>query len=378
MRAMAEPRRVYLHIGQQKTGTSYLQSVYFENADAVTAQGVDLVPPTKRQMFRLMLVVRERVNLDHDPATIVGALARFSEQLAKAPAARALLSDESFASCQPEQAERLVAACHDREVHVVVTTRDIARQMPSAWQQSIKSSGTETYADYLQRLRAREGSARPGRTWLHLDAAVLVRRWRELVPAEQIHVVTVPHSSADPTELLRRYSGVLGVDPTGFTTETARPNPGLGRVQAEVLRRMNEGLDQDISYRQLYGAVGKRFFGETILAAQGGDKTRVPASLESWVREVSERSIDHLGSGGYDIVGSLDDLRSPASAFSTADEHPPTEDEVRDVALQTLTDLLNHRLATTESQRRTQHTKPGQGKGTGQGNAKGKGKAKGA
>ncbi len=69
-------RRLYLHIGLQKTGTSYLQSIMWRNQDLLRELGLDLVPPSKRETFHLMLDVRERYRPEFDPPAVATALQR--------------------------------------------------------------------------------------------------------------------------------------------------------------------------------------------------------------------------------------------------------------------------------------------------------------
>jgi hypothetical protein len=73
---MPPARRLYLHIGLQKTGTSYLQKIMWANQDRLREQGLDLVPPSKRATFNLMLDVRERYNPTFDPPEVATALSR--------------------------------------------------------------------------------------------------------------------------------------------------------------------------------------------------------------------------------------------------------------------------------------------------------------
>ena len=77
---MPAPRQVYLHLGLQKTGTSYLQGVMRRNQDLLAEQGLDLVPAGRRESFELMLLVRGRYNPDRDPASVGGALDRFTAE----------------------------------------------------------------------------------------------------------------------------------------------------------------------------------------------------------------------------------------------------------------------------------------------------------
>src|SRR5688572_26930959 len=150
---MPATRQVYLHLGLQKTGTSYLQGVMRRNRNTLAEQGLDLVPEGRRESFELMLLVRCRYNPDRDPASVSKALDRFTAGLERARGTRALLSQESLAACRRAQVRTVVEACGDREVHVVLTVRDLARQVPSTWQQELKAARTVTYERWLERLQ---------------------------------------------------------------------------------------------------------------------------------------------------------------------------------------------------------------------------------
>src|SRR5215210_7894517 len=139
---MPTSRRLYVHIGMQKTGTSYLQAAMLRNRTVLKEQGLDLVPPSKREAFELMLLVRDRYKPTLDPPSVADSLTRFSALLERAAGSRALISQESLQVAGPHQIRRLLDACGDREVHVIVTVRDLARQLPSSWQQLLKGGGT--------------------------------------------------------------------------------------------------------------------------------------------------------------------------------------------------------------------------------------------
>ena len=85
---MPTSRRLYVHIGLQKTGTTYLQAVMLGNRDRLAAQGLVLVPPTKKEAFQLMLLVRDRYQPGRDPAVVADALARFESRLGRTTAPR--------------------------------------------------------------------------------------------------------------------------------------------------------------------------------------------------------------------------------------------------------------------------------------------------
>jgi len=351
---MPPSRRLYLHVGLQKTGTSYLQSVMWLNQDLLRDLGLDMVPPSKRATFHLMLDVRGRYDLDFDPPDVTRALARLGGQLAAATQPAALISEESLASATEPQIRRLLEACGDREVHLVLTLRDLARQIPSAWQQALQSGATVSYAEYFRRLYANEGKART-RVWANKDVAAILERWSAQVPAERIHLVTVPPPGSPHHTLLERYTRVLGVDWQRLDRDVERSNESIGRVQAELVRRINARLEPAFRSRDVYGDIGKRYFAVRVLGPQGGEKLRVPREHEEWCRDVSQRFVDAIVKGGYQVEGDVLDLIPTAEAFG--DEPRITQRQVAEASVAALTTMLTDdmtRLRARRTRRRGQ------------------------
>ena len=341
---MPPSRRFYVHIGLQKTGTSYLQGVMLANRDRLAAQGLALVPPTKKESFELMLAVRDRYQPGRDPDSVADALERFERMLGRTSAPRLLLSQESLSAATPAQVQRFLGACGSVEVHVVITVRDLARSVPSAWQQDLRSGRTWAYPRYLRRLQRMESSGSGRHPWIQLDPPTVLARWASELPEGRIHVVTVPPSGGPPSLLLERFCRVLDVDPAGWAQVETPGNTSLGRVQAEVLRRVNRELPDDVLRRQVYGGVGKRFFAGAVLSEQASRKILVPKQFRPWCEEVSSRQVAALQAAGYHVEGTLADLHCPDSAF-TDEEDEPREREVATAAVAALARMLTMRAS---------------------------------
>jgi len=360
-------RKLFLHIGLQKTGTSYLQSVFWQNKSELRAQGLDMVPGTLRRTFWLMLDVRGRVDPGFDAQHVGRSLERLPGQLAGAEGPRALTTEESLAPSTSDQIERLLAACGDREVHVVVTVRDLARQIPSSWQQDLQAGSHQRLADHLDRLRetwvASNDPDNPHGPWRQKNAASVAARWARHVPPERIHVVTVPPSGSAPDELLRRFCQVLGVDHTRLADDRTRPNEALSHVAAELLRRVNQGIEPALLRRDIYGTVGKRYFAIRVLGDEDGDKITLPVELEPWCRSVAEEQVAALRAGGYRVVGDLADLLPVASSFSDRSVEP-TDAELVPAATRALSQLLSDQLVRRRDEKQAnQASRTGQAPG---------------
>jgi hypothetical protein len=344
-------RRLYLHIGLQKTGTSYLQSIMWRNQELLRELGLDLVPPSKRETFHLMLNVRDRYRPEFDPPAAASALQRLPGQLASASRPKALISEESLAPASDPQIRDLLVACAERDVHLIVTLRDLGRQIPSAWQQTLQAGQSLPYAEYLRRLRKNEdtGSAK---LWGSKDVAGILERWSGHVPADRIHLVTVPPQGSPQGLLLERYCRVLGVDPERLDRDVERSNESVGRIQAELLRRVNARLAPEFRTRDVYGDIGKRYLAVRVLGPQGGDKLRVPREHEEWCRDVSQRYVDAIVKGGYPVEGDVLDLVPTASSF--ADEPRVTNRQVADASVAALTTMVTDDMTSLRARRAKQ------------------------
>lgn len=335
-------RRLYLHIGLQKTGTSFVQRVLWDSQEALDASGVSLVPATKLAMFRLMLDVRGRFDPAIDPPAVGEAVARFPRQLDRARDT-ALVTQESLSAATPEQVDRLLAAARDREVHVIVTARDLGRLVPSAWQQTLQSGRSRSLPGYLARLAATDGQ--DARIWATMDLPRILARWSARVPAERIHVVTVPPPGAPPRELLDRFCSVVGIDTSVLTVdEGSRANRGLRWEQAEVLREVNRLLPEEVRRRDVYGDVVKRYFAVSVLGGAQGTPIRLPADRRRWCTSIAERHIAAVRDGGYRVVGDLDELLPVPAAFAE-DAGRPDDARVAAVAAEAIAAMLTDRAA---------------------------------
>lgn len=317
------PRRVYLHIGSPKTGTTYLQDVLWSQRATAASQGLRLAGGRFFDHFLATLDVRGLADAPQQPPRAVGAWGRLVKDACTGPG-DALISHELFAGATPEQAGAAMAAFpSDVEVHLILTVRDLARQIPAEWQEHVKHRYTKSLASFCRRLRRdTEGSSW---FWRVQDYARLLERWGADLPREHVHVVTVPPRGADPKLLWERFSGLLGLDPDSFDARSAVGNTSLGYEQVEVLRQVNRRLGDDIAIPGPYPRVVKEIYAQQILAARPGSSLRVDAATYQFARTRSIEVAAALGALGVDVVGDLDDLVPPPRRERGELEDPSAE-----------------------------------------------------
>ncbi|MGH3156527.1 MAG: hypothetical protein ACRDNF_08155, partial [Streptosporangiaceae bacterium] len=306
----AQPR-VYLHIGEPKTGTTFLQQVMWRNRGELAAHGVLLPGHHPQDHYRASQDLRGIPKLASDPAgSWTGEWEILASQAKQAPKA-AVISHELFSAADAEQAGRAVTSLQPAEVHVVLTVRDMATLLPAEWQETVKHRNAREWQDWLQDVIDRESSDADRRQWwfwrVH-DTLAILDIWARYLPAERIHVITVPPRGSSTTLLWERFASLLDVDPASVDVTRARPNTSLSLPQIEFLRRLNMTLPEEVPdwfyMWNVKEAVAHRF--ESSRA--GGDRLTLPADRMPWAEQQGKTLVSALGEADYDVVGDVDEL----------------------------------------------------------------------
>ena len=323
-----QARRVFLHVGSPKTGTTFLQNVLWSQRQKAAEQGVLLPLQRFGDHYLASLDVRGLSGRKEHPARALGIWDRLVKE-ARAWPGTTLVSHELFASATAEQAAKAIASFgDDTEVHVVLTTRDLVRQIPAEWQEHVKHRSTKTLPEFVDELRADvEGTSW---FWRVQDFADVVDRWGRTLPASRVHVVTVPAAGADPGTLWDRFATLIGLDPDSFDTRQSRSNTSLGVEQAELLRRVNAELGDRVRLPGPYPLVVKNVLAHRILAARKGTPLGLDAEASDFAVQRSTQIAEQLRRAGVDVVGSLHELvpdlaLARATATDAAYAQPPED-----------------------------------------------------
>lgn len=341
---MTEPeRRIILHVGLPKSGTTYLQSGLREHRKELARRGVRVFKDSREVMFRAALDVRgNHRRWGRERSEVAGMWERVCRKAGQHDGST-VLSHEILAAADEEQAAAaravLARAAPDHEVHLVLTVRDFARQLVAEWQEEVKGGDIRSYADYWARAerRIRAGDHR-ARVWAAQDVPDVVRRWGAGLPASQVHLVTCPPRGADPDELWRRWSAATGLPLDDLAPRAAETNAGLGVTEIALLRRVNTALDGRLPQPR-YGTAVKGALTRELLAARASRRPLIPRAGHELAVELAERWTGQIGAAGWQVHGDLADLHPGPWAACPAPDEVSAED-VADAAAWVIADLL--------------------------------------
>ncbi|HET7736178.1 MAG TPA: hypothetical protein VFK52_09410 [Nocardioidaceae bacterium] len=304
-------RRVFLHIGAMKTGTTYLQKVMLRNREALADAGV--LFPVGPGGWRLQVDgVRYLTGANAGETTRLHERAweNLRWQLLDHPAT-SVVSMEFLSFADVATAGEFVSRLDGAEVHVVLGLRDTSRIVPALWQESARNHGIQPWHRFLADLTA-EPVDRSTRAWKRFlrgqDVPRMLEAWLAHVPAERLTVVTVPPRGSAPDLLWRRFAGVVGLDPAVASDLPTPANESLGHASAELARRVNQAIGDDRS-RSVHRA-STAVLAKTVLVRRNQDEepVRGDASLREFGARWNRVVRDAVVEAGVHVAGDLDDL----------------------------------------------------------------------
>lgn len=334
-------KRVLLHVGTPKTGTSYLQDVLFRNRDLLASQGV-LYPADRFDGQFLAALDLMRLPWGGLETEAVGAWDELARRV-RGWNGTAIVSHEILATASRTQIRRALESLGhpDREVHVVLSVRDLVRQVPAEWQENVKHRRTLSYEGFLEQIQDPERKGRLA-TWFWgvQEIPDILDRWGAEVDPSRVHVVTVPRPGAPPTLLWERFAAAFGLDQLTLDLHAERANPSMGVPETALVRRINQAANDIVDPADYRPLVRELLAHQTLSQRTGSPRLAVPPDVWAWADELSRAWVEEVRRRGYDVVGDLADLEPAPVSSVYADPDRPDEREVADAAVDAITALL--------------------------------------
>ena len=340
-RGGAMTRRVLLHVGTPKTGTSYLQDVLFRNAKPLAAAGIRY-PAHRFDAHFLAALDLMRMPWGGLEAEAIGAWDALAAQVREHDGT-SIVSHEILATASRTQVGRALESLghgDGTEIHVLLSVRDLVRQIPAEWQENVKHRSQITYGSFLEQIQDPDRASRIGSWfWGVQEIPDILDRWGHALPPERIHLVTVPPPGGAPELLWKRFSQAFGLDGLDLDLEVERSNPSLGVPETALIRRINAAAHRQLPPADYRPLVRELLAHQTLSQRTRTPRLGLPPALQPWVAELTDAWVAEVRRRGYDVVGDLDDLvGTPPAQWSDPDK--PVEAQVARAGVDAIRALL--------------------------------------
>jgi hypothetical protein len=335
-------RKVLLHVGTPKTGTSYLQHVLHHNRRLLHRHGITY-PADRFDAHFLAALDLMRMPWGGLETQAIGAWDRLAASVRRARG-DVIVSHEILATASRAQIGRALESLgHDRdsEIHLVLSVRDLVRQIPAEWQENVKHRAALSYGAFLAQIQdpRREGRI-PTWFWGVQEVPDILDRWGHDLPPEHVHVVTVPPAGGSPDLLWKRFVEAFGLDGIDLQLDDERVNPSLGAAETTLIRRINRAANEELEPAYYRPLVRELLAHRTLSRRTATPRLALPPDVHPWAAALEESWIAEITARGYDVIGDLDDLRGGPPAQDYADPDHPDEALVSGAAVDALKAVL--------------------------------------
>jgi hypothetical protein len=280
-------------------------------------------------------VVREDPRIDRRGPEAAGAWDRLVSEVLAWPGT-AIISHEFFAAADAEQAARAMQQLGGAEAHVVVTARDTLSLVTARWQEYVKNGSTVPIDGYPTR---EDTSPHNEWDWGTLDLADVLDRWGATLPPERVHVLTLPRPGTPRDELWLRFARLVGIDAARCDSSDGVRNESLGVVEVELLRRVNADL-VDFNSALDRGNWIRSYLAQGKLVPRKGEKFWPSPARVDELRVRGDRAVEVVKQRGYDVIGDVEDLRTPARLPERRHPDSVTETEMLEAATATIAAMM--------------------------------------
>ncbi|WP_395646273.1 hypothetical protein [Terricaulis sp.] len=208
------PRRVHLHIGRSKTGTSSIQRTLRDNTAALATLGY-CYPGAARNHND---IVRHLAKGD------VNATRGVLEEISAAPG-DVIVSAEGFQDLPPEKARAWLEAF---DVRVIVYLREQAAALASAYQQWIKGRlETRTFEQFVESRGV-------------IDYVGFLDAWADSFGRNALTIRLYEREELVGGDAVLDFLSLLRIDPAELSIDPTDANPSIAGPLLEAKRRLNE------------------------------------------------------------------------------------------------------------------------------------------
>ncbi|UPK74765.1 hypothetical protein MU582_20385 [Nocardioidaceae bacterium SCSIO 66511] len=328
------PPAVHLHIGAMKTGTTHLQELMTVNAPKLAAAGC--LFPVDNGRYTQTLAARDVMNMTADQVTLRRAKGEWDRVVAEMLAYEgdsAIFSMEFLSFARRRLAGTIAGSFGDAPVHGILTVRDAATAIPAQWQQAMQSKRTTPWHEFVNQIIANppDYSAAGARTFRRTqDIPRMLSAWLPHIPPERFTVVTLPRPGSPRHLLWERFATAIGVDPAVASKEAPRNNESIGAASAELIRRINERLD-DVDISDYRGTM-RHTLAVKILSDRAATEGKAPVNTAflEFAAAANARARAAIEESGVRVIGDLDDLpvEAPAPSLDDVELSSPADDDV--------------------------------------------------
>ncbi len=307
------PKKVFIHVGFHKTGTTAIQESLFVNSKALKVLGTTYARTGKKTAHRAAWALSGKTWGWKDRGGVKTPISEWQKLLwkIKLRKSQVVISSEFFSELSDEHLSKLALDLKGMDVQIIFTIRPFSKMLSSSYQQYLKYGLKASYEEWLRDIFAVPNKSKLSPSfWKRHNHAKVIARWQRTFGSQNIHLIVVDEN--EPDHLYRSFEEVLKLPTqTLNTVNSAGSNRSLSHAEISLLLAINRAFPASRSWPDYelfirHGAF--RYITDEIKLSELDERLLTPQWALDISKEFSERNVEKIETLNVNIYGDLQKL----------------------------------------------------------------------
>ena len=306
-------RRLVIHAGFHKSGTTALQEAFDAQSEQLRSQGVVYPNIGRKAHHRIAWALTQKPwgwNKKGGKVTPRKHWDQLAKSINSSDEEMILISSEFFSELSGDAIRTIFSEIKNRKVEVVFTVRPLVKLLGSSYQQYLKYGIKADYTTWLHSVLDKPGESKINPTfWQRHFHGKVVARWVDVLGASNVTVIIVDESK--PEFLFDSINEYLGL-PKGFLkAQETGSNRSLTMEEIALLIELNKKFPKEREWEEyevfIRDGYIRRLTDHVKPSADSGRLT-TPQWAIAKGNEVGTQNKKELVATGAKIIGDIDSL----------------------------------------------------------------------
>ena len=307
------PKKVFIHVGFHKTGTTAMQESLFANSKALKDLGTTYARTGKKAAHRAAWALSGKTWGWKDRGGVKTPISEWQRLLRKIKLRKSqvVVSSEFFSELSDEHLSKLAVDLKGMDVHIIFTIRPFSKMLSSSYQQYLKYGLKASYEEWLRDIFAVPNKSKLSPSfWKRHNHAKVIARWQRTFGSQNIHLIVVDEN--EPDHLYRSFEEVLKLPKqTLNAVNSAGSNRSLSHAEISLLLAINRAFPASRSWPdyELFIRNGAfRYITDEIKLSELDERLLTPQWALDISKEFSKKNVEKIESLNVNIYGDLQKL----------------------------------------------------------------------
>ena len=318
-------KKLIVHAGFHKTGTTALQSSLFAAGDELEKKGISYPQISGKAHHKAIYALMDKSWgwEDRGGARPTGNKWRDLKRKIKRTRKTGLISSEFLCELTDEQIARFKNELGVSDTTIYFTLRPLLKIVPSAYQQHLKIGIKSDYEKWLHSILDQPGvSTITPSFWVRHSHAKVLHKWINAFGKDRVKVIIVDENN--PDFMYRKFNEALGLNESILQEQkNADSNRSLTLNEIALLRKINRIFPKRRSWHDYETFIRQgsfKYLTNKVIPDPTDSKLLTPSWAVEKIREISESNVEEIKKLGIEIIGDIDSFSSAEIAVGQSQE----------------------------------------------------------